>query len=154
MTDIVTLPDRAVRTRFIWILPVLFAVGTTLGTFWPGYGNTLFCVGALAGLWACYLLDASGDVESWLLPALLGGVPILLLLGVLLDRIETDLRVWGAVLILVSAAAAYVLLQGFPEVGQAIDHHGSFAALLVCAVQLGSYGATIVLLAFGPGARR
>lgn len=154
MTDIVTLPDRAVRTRFIWILPVLFAVGTTLGTVWPGHGNTLFCVGALAGIWACYLLGASGDVESWLLPALAGGVPILLLLGLLLDRIETDLRIWFAVLCLVSAATAYVMLQGFPEVGQAIEYHGSLAAFVVCAVQLGSYGATVVLLAFGAGGRR
>jgi hypothetical protein len=151
MTEIVTLPHRAVRPRFTWILPAIFAAGAAFGTLWPGRGNHLFCIGVLAGIWACYLLDAAGGVDAWLLPALLGGVPILLLLGRLLDRLEVDLRLWTAAFAIFTTGAIYLLLQGFQELGHAIDHHGSFLAFLICALQLGSYGATLALLAISAG---
>ena len=71
-----------------------------------------------------------------------------------LERLRTDLRLWTAAFAVWTAAAGYVLLQRFPEVGQAIEYHGSFAAFVVCAIQLGSYGATITLLAIGAGRGR
>ena len=149
MTDIVTLPKRAVRLRFTWMLPGLFAIGSMLGTFWPGHAGKLFCLGALAGVWVCYLVDSAGDVGAWLVPVLVGGVPILVLLGRLLDRLQADMRLWVAVCIVLAGAAGYVLLQDFAELDRAVEHHGSFLSLVVCALQLGSYGATLVLLALG-----
>jgi hypothetical protein len=151
MTEIVTLPERAVRPRFTLMLPCLFAAGVVLGAVWPGHGNQLFCIGALPGVWACYVVDASGEADSWLVPALIGGIPIQLLLGRLLDALETDLRLWFIASVVFAAGAMYVLLQGFPELHEALRYHGSFLALFVCALQLGSYGATLASLAFGAG---
>ncbi len=151
MTAIVTLPPKATRPRFTWLLPAWFAVASTLATVWPGHGGQLFCIGALAGVWACYLMDSSGATTTWLGPALLGGMPILLFLGRLLDRLQADLRLWALLLLCVAAAAGYVMLQDFSELGQAVEYHGSFLSFCICALQLGSYGATIALLAIGAG---
>ncbi|MBL8729304.1 MAG: hypothetical protein JNM25_12780 [Planctomycetes bacterium] len=151
MTAIVSLPPKAVRLRFTWLLPAWFAVASALGTVWPGRSNQLFCIGALAGVWVCFLADNSGDGAASLLLTLVGGVPILLLLGLLLDRLRSDLRLWSVLVLCVAAASGYVLLQEFSELDRAIDYHGSLLAFCVCALQLGSYGATIVLLAMSAG---
>lgn len=151
MTAIVTLPRRAVRPRFAWLLPACFAAASALGVLWPGHGGQLFCVGALAGVWVCYLVDCSGDTASWLFPAWLGGIPILLLLGHLLDRLEADLRLWTALALVVAAIAGYVMLQHFSELDRAVEYHGSFLAFCVCALQLGCYGATLAVLAISAG---
>lgn len=151
MTALVTLPTKTVRLRFTWLLPAWFAVASVLGTVWPGHGGQLFCIGALAGVWVCYLVDSSGEVASWLLPTLLGGVPILLLLGLRLDRLRADLRLWGLLLLGVAGLAVFLLLQQFSELDRAVAYHGSFLSFCVCALQLGSYGATLALLASSVG---
>jgi hypothetical protein len=151
MTEIVTLPRRAVRRRFAWLLPALFVLGSLLATQWAGNAGQLFCVGALAGVWAFFLIGSDGDVATWLLPTLLGGVPILCLLGLLLDRLQTDLRLWTIALLICALLAGYALLQGYTDVQAAVDHHGSFLAFCICAFQLGSYGATLIMLAVGAG---
>ncbi|MBX3461536.1 MAG: hypothetical protein KF830_00050 [Planctomycetes bacterium] len=149
MTAIVTLPPRVHRPRFTWLLPAWFVVACALGVRWPGHGGQLFCIGALAGVWACYVFDSAGETTAWLWPALLGGTPILLLLGRLLDRLEADLVLWVVASLAIAGAAGYALLQGFGELDQAVEHHGSLLAFGICALQLGSYGATIALLALG-----
>lgn len=151
MTAIVSLPPRAVRLRFTWLLPAWFVVASALGTVWPGHCHQLFCIGALAGVWVCFLADGSGSDTSSLLLTLVGGVPILMLLGLLLDRLRSSLRLWSALVLCVAAAAGFVLLQEFSELDRAVDHHGSLLAFGICALQLGSYGATIVLLAMSAG---
>lgn len=149
MTALVLPPPKAVRPRFTWLLPTWFVLASALGAFWPGHGGQLFCIGALAGVWACLLVDAASEPVTWLWPALLGGTPILLLLGRLLDRLQADLRLWFVLVAATAAAAGYALLQGFSELDRAIDHHGSLLAFVICALQLGGYGATIALLAIG-----
>lgn len=151
MTAIVSMPPRAVPLRFTWLLPVWFAAISALGTVWPGRGGELFCIGALAGVWVCYLADSSGEAASWLLPSLIGGVPILVLLGLLLDRLRSDLRVWAVLVPCIAAAAGFALLQGYSELDRAIEHHGSLLSFVICSLQLGGYGATIVLLALSAG---
>ncbi|MBL9079913.1 MAG: hypothetical protein JNL08_20635 [Planctomycetes bacterium] len=148
MTAIVLPSSRAVRPRLTWLLPAWFVVASVLGSIWPGRGGQLFCIGALAGVWACFLVDSSGDAASWLWPALLGGVPILLLLGRLLDRLRADPKVWVVLSVTAALGAGYFLLQGYAELDHALERHGSLWSFVVCALQLGSYGATIALLAF------
>lgn len=149
MTELVTAPQQAVRRRFTWILPSFFAVVTALGAVWPGHSGQLFSIGALVGIWACLLLDTSGDPATWLLPTVLGGAPVLLLLGILLDRLDADLRLWAGALCVLGAVSGFVLLQGFLDLEQALDYHGSFLAFAICALQIGSYGATLLLLVLG-----
>ena len=151
MTEIVTLPRQAVRSRLAWVLPALFAAATTLGALWPGSGGRLFCIGALAGIWACLLVDSTGGPSAWLVPTLLGGVPILFFLGRLLDRLQTDLRVWGIALFVSAALAGFLLMQDHVDLERAIEYHGSFWAYAVCALQLGSYAATLIALVIGAG---
>ena len=145
MTEIIRLPSRP-RARFTWLLPAVFLVGSSLGSVWGGHGGQLFVIGALVGVWACFLLPNGADASGWLLPTLLGGVPILLLFGWLLDRLRADLWLYAAAGLLVSAVAGYALLQGYGDFGHALDHHGGFLAYLICALQLGSYGATLLVL--------
>jgi len=151
MTEIVTLRRPAVRSRFTWILPAWFAVATMLGASWPGNGGRLFCIGALAGVWACLLIDNTGEPSAWLVPTLVGGIPILLFLGRLLDRLQTDVRVWGIAMFASAAIAGFLLLQGHADVERAVEYHGSFWAYAVCALQLGSYAATLIALMVGAG---
>lgn len=133
------------------MLPVLFAVASSLAALWPGHGGQLFCIGALPGVWACFLFGSSDDPAAWLVPTLIGGVPILFLLGWLLDRLQVDWRVWGLVWITSSALAGYFLTHGFADADRAVEHHGSVQSLVVCALQLGSYFATLVSLATSGG---
>ena len=149
MTELVTLTRPAVRARFQWLLPAIFAGGCALGVLWPGHGGQLFGIGAMAGIWACFLSGVGTAPASWLLPTLLGGLPILWFLGRLLDRVDTDLRLWAALAAIGAVAAAYLLLQGHADLEVAIDHHGSLLAYGVCALQLGSYAATLLALMLG-----
>lgn len=150
MNEIVRLPSPA-RRRFVWLLPLVFAVGAVLGSVWPGQGEQLFVIGSLAGVWACYLMPSGGEVVGSLLPTLVGGIPILLLFGRLLDRLRAELWLWGLACLLVSSVAGYVLLQGYGDFEAAIAFHGSFLAYCICALQLGSYGATLVVLMLEAG---
>jgi len=145
VSEIVRLPERT-HPRFVWLLPLVFAVGTVLGSFWPGHDGHLFFLGTLVGVWACSLFDVGNDVSAWILPTLLGGVPILLLLGLLLDRLRADLAPWLAVSLVVGAVAGFVLMQGHGDLDAARAYHGSFLGYAVCALQLGSYGGTLVVL--------
>jgi len=153
MTEIVRLPVRT-RPRFTWLLPLLFAAGSVLGSIWAGHGGKLFFLGALAGIWACSLVDTGTDATAWLLPTLLGGIPILLLLGHLLDRLHADVSLWIAVMAVICCVAGYLLMQGHTDLEGALAYHGSFLAYAVCAVQLGSYGATLVVLGIEAGRGR
>ena len=145
MTEIVRLPLRTPR-HFTWLLPLLFAPATVLGSLCAGQGGKLFVIGALAGIWACFLVDSGADASAWLLPTLLGGTPVLLLLGWLLDRLRADVALWIAAMLLIACGAGYLLVQG--------AYDGSFLAYAVCALQLGSYGATLVVLGISAGRRR
>lgn len=151
MTEIVILPRASARSCLTWVLPLWFAAGSVGGTLWPGHGWQLFAIGALPGVWFAFLVGAGSGAWSWLLPTLLVGVPIVALLGVLLDRLAIDWRLWGIATGAFAAVAGYVLLQSHGDLDVAIAHHGSFAAYFFCALQLGSYGATLLLLAVGAG---
>lgn len=161
MVEIVTLQRAPTRKTFVWLSPLWFVVGVLLAVQWHGHGWQLFSIGALPGVWATFLLGAevpgsgtsgaNGTVLGWVLPSLLCGAAVMWLLGTLLDRLETDARLWLGALVLGAAVAGYVLLQGYNDLDGAIDHHGSFFAFVVCALQLGSYGATLLLLAIGAG---
>ncbi len=132
------------------MLPLVFAAGCCLGSLWPGHAGQLFGIGGLAGVWACFLV-ASEDPLTWLVPTLVGGVPILWFLGRLLDRLQAELWVWLASCCVVTLVAGYLLLQGYADFDSALAYHGSLLAYGVCAVQLGSYGATLLALVFGAG---
>jgi len=150
MTEIVRLPEPA-RARFAWFLPLVFAAGAALGSLWPGHGGQLFVIGSLAGVWACFLVSSGTDPVGWLLPTLLGGLPVVWLLGRLLDRLRADGRLFAIAMAIVAGLAGYVLLQGYGDLDRALEHHGGIAGYTICAVQLGSYGATLLLLAIEAG---
>lgn len=151
MTEIVTLQQPAAKPFFAVLLPLVFAIGCGLGAVWPGHGGQLFGIGALVGVWACFLTVGSESPTAWLVLTLLGGLPILWFLGRLLDRLRTDLRLWSIAWLAGTVIAGYLLLQHYADLEVAIDYHGSFAAFCVCAVQLGSYGATLLALVIGAG---
>jgi hypothetical protein len=134
----------------VFVLPVVFAAASVVAFLFPGHGAQLFAIGGLAGVWACFLF-AGNDPATWLLPTLIGGLPILWFLGQLLDRLRIDLWVWICAWALFSTVAGYLLLQQHADLEVAIDYHGSLLAYLACAVQLGSYGATLASLAIGAG---
>lgn len=145
MTEIVRLPPRH-RARFVWLLPLWFAIASSAGAFVPGHNGQLFVLGSLAGVWACSLVPVGEDALQWLVPTLIGGVPVLVLLGWFLDRVRAETWLWGTVLVLAAGLAGYVLLQGYGDFEAALEHHGGFTAYLICALQLGSYGATLAVL--------
>ncbi|MFY9341810.1 MAG: hypothetical protein WAT39_04940 [Planctomycetota bacterium] len=150
MTEILTRQRVAAGPRFAWLLPGVFAAATSAAAAFPGHGWQLFGIGGLAGVWACFLVAGDGTAH-WLVPTLLGGMPILWYLGRLLDRLHSELWVWLAALAVGTVAAGYSLLQAFPDLEAAVEFHGSFLAYCICALQLGSYGATLVALAIGAG---
>ena len=151
MTEIVTLQQPATRPFFAVLLPLVFAACCALGVAWPGHGGQLFTIGALPGAWLCFLTAGGADASALLLPALAGGVPILWFLGRLLDRLGTDALAWVVALGAGTVIAGYLLLQHYADLEVAVDYHGSFLAFVVCAVQLGSYAATLIALAIGAG---
>ncbi len=151
MTELLAMARPAARRRFRILLPALFAGGALLGVLWPGHAGQLFWIGGLAGVWACFVCSAGSSPAAWLLPTLAAGAPILWFLGRQLDRLQADLTLWLVSFAVLSAGAGFVLLQGYEDLEQAIEFHGSLLAYGVCALQLGSYGATLVLLLVGAG---
>ena len=148
MTELVTLTRPLARPCFQWLLPLVFAIGCGLGMVWPGQSGHLFGIGALAGVWACFLV-AGDDPSAWLVPSLVGGVPVLWFLGRLLDGLRADLFLWLVAMFGCAGVAGYLLLQGHADFEEALEYHGSFLAYCVCAMQLGAYGATLLSLVLG-----
>lgn len=151
MTEIVTLPKPPTRPLFTRLLPAAFTAGCVLGALWPGHGGQLFGIGALVGVWASFVFVGDADPSSTCWLCWLAGLPFVWWLGRLLDRLRIELPVWLLAHAVVSALAAYALLEHEGDFGAAVDRHGSLLALLVCALQLGGYGATLLSLAFGAG---
>lgn len=154
MTSLVSLAPPPPRPWFIWLLPAVFIGGCALGALWPGHSGQLFSIGALPGIWACFLWGAGVEPPASLLPTLLAGVPIIWFLGRLLDRLRADFRVWLAVVVVAAVVSGYLLLQSHEDLETAIDHHGSLWAYVVCALQLGAFAATLVAMAFSGGRSR
>ncbi|MCK5943109.1 MAG: hypothetical protein KAI24_14110 [Planctomycetes bacterium] len=154
MTEIVTIERRADRSVFWWLLPLWFAIGAVLAVQWPGHGFQLFSIGALPGVWAAFLLGTGESAFSWLLPTLLAGGPLLLLLGRMLDGVGTDLLPWLLAVLVVAAVAGYFLLGAHADLETAFERHGGLLPYAVCSLQLGSYGATLLLLIIGAGRGR
>lgn len=151
MTELVTLPRPEAPRRFRWLLPAWFVVGCFAAVLWPGHAFQLFSIGALPGVWASMLLDAGGGALAWLLPTIAVGAPLLWFVGMLLDRLDTEIRLWLPIALFVAALAGYAILDRYTDLDAAVARHGTFASIAVCALQLGSYGATLVLLALGAG---
>ncbi|MBL8733407.1 MAG: hypothetical protein JNN13_13635 [Planctomycetes bacterium] len=147
MTEIVTMPRPVVGKHFRVLLPVAFVVLSVLGAMVPGHAGKLFAIGALPGVWAGFLVTGGEQAGSWLLPTLLAGAPLLWFLGRLLDRLRADLTLWSVAAVVVTMGAGYTLLQGYADLEAAVLKQGSFFAFVVCALQLGCYGATVVALA-------
>lgn len=141
MTQLVTIQRRYERPLFRWLLPLWFAVGALLALQWPGDNHRLFSIGALPGVWVAFLASAHDTAMSWLLPTLGGGLPILFGFGYMLDRLGTDARLWFGAMLVAAAASGYFLLSS----------HDDLLASVVCALQLGSYGATLLLFIVGAG---
>ncbi|HEB51626.1 MAG TPA: hypothetical protein ENI87_00050 [bacterium] len=155
MTQIVTIERRRQVQVFRWLLPAWFLVGAGLAALWPGHGWQLFSIGALPGVWLSFLLDAGVDDAGWvwLLPALLGGAPLLWFLGGMLDRIGTDVRLWSLAALVSAAGAGFLLLTAHADLDAAFAAHGGLLPFVICALQLGGYGATLLLLVVGAGGR-
>lgn len=151
MTEIVTIQRRVEKSTLTWLLPAWFAVACVFGAMAPGHGWQLFSIGALPGVWAAFLFGAEEGLVGWLVPTLLVGLPIMWLLGRLLDRLGTEWILWLVAAVVVSGAAGYYLLQRHSDLEAAFARHGSFWAFFFCAIQLGSYGATLLLLVVGAG---
>ncbi|MFK7741212.1 MAG: hypothetical protein AB8H80_12910 [Planctomycetota bacterium] len=152
MPDLVVIERRSDSRRFVWLLPVWFLVATLLATQWPGNGWQLFSIGAMPGVWLAILLGAGESALSWLLPTLFAGLPLMWFLGRMLDRLGAEIPGWLVTLIAMSGVAGFLLLQSYPEVDDAFARHGGVMPFAVCALQLGSYAATLVMLmlrAFG-----
>lgn len=138
--------------RHVWCLPAAFGVLCALGALWPGEGWQSFSIGSIAGLWVGLVL---GDLISHpFVPTLVGGLATMALFGWMLDGLRVPLLVWGLVTPAAACAAGYVLLQGFPDLDAALVARGSWPGAGVCALQLGSYVAVVVALAFGAGRSR
>lgn len=153
MTDIVTIERRSDSARFGVLLPGWFLVCALLATMAPGHGWQLFAVGTIPGVWAAFLFGEGNSAVGWLLPTLFVGLPLLWFLGRMLDRLHADIRLWLLAAVVGAGVAGYLMLQSYARLELAFDRHGSFLAFLFCALQLGSYGATLLLLIFSAGRR-
>lgn len=145
------LPKPPVRPLFAALLPGAFALGCLLGALWPGHGGQLFGIGAVVGVWAPFLLHGAGDASGACWLCCLAGAPVLWMFGRMLDRLRIELSVWVVAFAVVAAAAGYALLQWDGDLDITLARHGSLWAVVVCAGQLGLYGATLLALAFGAG---
>jgi len=151
MTEIVTIERRADRRVFWWLLPLWFTVLALLAVQWPGHGYQLFSIGALPGVWVAFLIGTGESAMSWLLPTVLAGAPLLALFGSMLDRVGTDVRLWAIAVLLVAAVAGYFLLGAHEDLETALERHGGMLPFVLCSLQLGAYGATLLLLIGGAG---
>ncbi|MBK8097757.1 MAG: hypothetical protein IPK26_11660 [Planctomycetes bacterium] len=143
---------RPATWRHVWCLPAAFGVLCALSAAWPGEGWQSFSIGSIAGLWVGLVL---GDLVShpfW--PTLLGGMATMAVFGLMLDGLRVPIVVWVLVSPVAACGAGYVLLQGFPDLDAALVARGSWLGAGICALQLGSYVAVMVALAFGAGRSR
>lgn len=150
MTGPVT-PDAAgdrppLASRLSITLPVVWGVGCLLGFADPGDEYALWAVGSMLGTWTA-LLFPIGHPQDAVAPTLVVGCALMWGFGCLLQRQRVPAALWLGAWVAAGAAFLLTLHGAHADHAAAVQKHGSTAAFVACASQLGVYAATAI--AFG-----
>lgn len=124
-------------------LPVVWGVGCLLGFADPGDEYALWAVGSMLGTWTALLFPV-GHPQDAVAPTLVVGCALMWGFGYLLQRQRVPAALWLGAWVAAGAAFFLALHAAHADHAAAVQKHGSTAAFVACASQLGSYAATVV----------
>ena len=123
---------------YVWLLPLIWAVGTTAQHQYPGDEYGFYALSALPAFWcAPFILLAHVPMETTVPWVVLAGAPLVILAGRLLDFLRVSKPLW-AVLFLVCAVIVSLLAVGsYPRVERAIAANGPLWAYGLLGANVG-----------------
>ncbi len=130
------------RLFYLWLLPLLWGIFTTISFFHSGDEHALFVYGSIAGTWICYLYEFKTLAQA-LFPVLATGAVILAFIGLLLDWLRVNKRLWLFVFVLVAVLVFIFQFRMYGSIERIRSKHGYVLALVIVACNWGIYGAII-----------
>lgn len=83
------------RCFYLWFLPLAFGLNSVFSFHYPGDEYLSWFVSSLPGMWIAFLKN-SGDIKSFQYLAVLGALPIMVLIGWRLDLSKIKPVTWLA----------------------------------------------------------
>ncbi len=133
------------RIFFVWILPLLWAACSLVQSQSPGDENGFYVVSSLPAAWmAPFLLLGHASKEMIPIYVVLAGLPIMVGVGWVMDRLEIRKVVWAIVYLVAGITIFFLVVGSFPSLERAIGKNGSLWAYVVLASNLGLYASVIL----------
>lgn len=125
---------------YLWLVPLIWAVGTTAQHRFPGDENALYILSAIPGLWiAPIFMLAHVSKEAIPFCVALAGLPVMVLVGWMLERLGVSKLLWAFLLVSLSVAICRLTIASYPSIERAIGANGSLWAYRLLGVNLGLY---------------
>lgn len=126
------------RRFYVWLLPAVWAVGTTTQHQYPGDEYGFYALSALPAFWcAPFIFLAHASMQTIVPWVVFAGAPVMALAGWMLDCLRVSRPLW-AILFLVSDLTVCLLAVGsYPSVERAIAANGSLWAYGLLGANVG-----------------
>ena len=127
------------RIIFIWLLPLIWAVGSLMQRGAAGDENGFYVVSSLPGIWlgiVSTLSARSVSKEMLAILVVLAGAPIMALPGWVMDYLKVRKRIWIIVYIVGAAGILGLILSSYDSIQHAINKNGSLKAYVLLALNL------------------
>lgn len=127
---------------FIWVLPLLWAVGSLMQSGAAGDENGFYVLSSLPAAWIARFVFAGRErVPEETLPVLvvLAGLPIMAAIGWVMDHLHVRRRLWAIVYLVGAASILTLALAGYGRIERAISKNGSLRAYVLLASSLGLF---------------
>jgi hypothetical protein len=139
------------RIIFIWLVPLMWAVGSLLQRRAAGDENAFYVASSLPGIWLGILGSMgarSVSKEMLAILVVLAGAPIMAMLGWAMDYLQVRKRVWAVVYIVGAIGILALTLSGYDSIQHAINKNGSLQAYVLLALNLGLFLSVLVATFF------
>jgi len=125
---------------YLWLIPLVWAIGTTAQHRFPGDENALYILSAIPGFWvAPIFMLAHISKEAIPLGVVLAGLPVVVLVGWMLERLGVPKLLWVFLFVSLSVAICHLTVTSYPSIERAIGANGSLWAYRLLGVNLGLY---------------
>ena len=133
------------RIFFVWVLPLLWAVGSAAQSKFPGDEHGFYVTSSLPAAWiGPFILLGRASKEMIPIYVVLGGLPVMAGIGWVMDRLEVRKVIWAILYLVGGITIFFLVLSSFPSMERATGKNGSLWAYVLLASNLGLYASVIL----------
>ena len=134
---------------YIWFIPLLWCGFTIVSYFHPGDEHALFVLGSIAGTWLFFLIEFRGPAGMMAAMAIVMGMAVVGLGGLLLDMLRVRKRVWFSLFVVLVVLLFIWQLVEYGSLTRMANKNRYVAAVIVAVCNWSIYLATFLSIAAG-----